>query len=194
MYILLFGFLIFFGLHVFSSLRSRADDGDLRARLGYIPYMAGYSVISLIGLGLIIYGYGESRGGPLLYTPPTFLQHLNSVFMLPALILLAASEMPAGRIKRAAKHPMLLSVKLWATGHLLANGELNSVLLFGSFLAYAVFARIMAKKRGDNGVGDDVVLSKTADIGAILVGTGLFVILAVWLHPLLFGVQAIPVS
>ena len=194
MQILLSGLFIFFGPHIFSTVRSRSGESGLRARLGYVPYMLGFSLITLIGFGLIVYGYGESRGGPLLYTPPTFLQHLNSVFMLPAFVLLVASQLPAGRIKRATKHPMLLAVKLWATGHLLANGELNSVLLFGSFLAYAVFARIIAKKRGDNGVGDDVALSSTADFGAIIGGSGLFVILVVWLHPLLFGVQAIPVS
>jgi uncharacterized membrane protein len=100
--------------------------------------------------------------------------------------------MPTGHIKKAVKHPMLLAVKIWATGHLLANGELNSVLLFGSFLAYGVLDRIAVKKRGDNGPGPDVKANVMGDVGAVVVGLGAYAAIAHWLHPILFGVSALP--
>ena len=108
--------------------------------------------------------------------------------MLPSLILLAASQLPTGAIKKAVKHPMLVAVKLWAFGHLLANGELNSVILFGSFLAYAVIDRIAVKKRGDNGPARDAAASVMSDVGAVVIGGGLYVAILIWLHPILFGV------
>lgn len=191
MTIFLVGLAVFFGLHVYSALRSRAAESDLRERLGYGPFMGGYSLISLIGFVMIVYGFGASRGAGLLYTPPTWAQHLNLVLMIPALILLVASQFPAGHIAKITKHPMLLSVKVWALGHLLANGELNSVILFGSFLAYAVFDRIMVKRRGDNGPGPEATLNPTMDILSIVIGVGAWAAIAFWLHPILFGVQVI---
>ena len=182
---------MFFGLHLYSAVRSRAAESDLRERLGYGPFMGGYSLVSLIGFGLIIYGFGASRGAGLLYSPPTWAQHLNLVLMVPALILLVASQVPAGHIKKITKHPMLLSVKIWALGHLLANGELNSVILFASFLAYAVFDRIMVKRRGDNGPGADIALNPTMDLVSVAVGVAAWAAIAFWLHPILFGVQVI---
>ncbi|MEL7539335.1 MAG: NnrU family protein, partial [Pseudomonadota bacterium] len=106
--------------------------------------------------------------------------------------LLVASQIPAGHIKKLSKHPMLLAIKLWAVGHLLANGELNSVLLFGSFLAYAVFDRIMVKRRGDNGPNSDIALKPLMDLVSVLLGLGVWAAIAIWLHPILFGVVAIP--
>lgn len=191
---LIAGLVIFFGTHIFSALRSRATGQDLRQKLGDGPFMLGYSLIALIGFGLIVYGYDQTRGAGVLYTPPTGLQHLNSLFMIPALILLAASQLPAGHIKRASRHPMLVAVKLWAVGHLLANGEVNSVLLFGSFLAYAVFDRIMVKRRGEVGPGPDVTVSAQMDGLAVGLGLAVYASFILWFHPLLFGVAAIPVS
>lgn len=191
MTLFLLGLAIFFGVHLFSALRSRDPDTDLRKRLGDGPYRGGYSLISLLGFGLIIYGYGATRGAGVLYAPPIWTQHLNLLLMVVALILLVASQLPAGYIKKTMKHPMLLSVKIWAIGHLLANGELNSVLLFGSFLAYAVFDRIMVKRRGDNGPGPDVALSPVMDGVSVLAGLAAWAALAFWLHPILFGVRVI---
>lgn len=186
------GLVIFFGTHVFSAIRSRADGEDLRARIGEMPYMLGYSLVSLIGFVLIVYGYGATRGAGVLYTPPTWLAHINLLLTIPAFILIVASQVPAGYIKKATKHPMLVAVKLWALGHLLANGELNSVILFGSFLAYAVFDRIMVKRRGDNGPGPDMTLNPVMDGVSIVVGLGAWAAIAFWLHPILFGVYALP--
>jgi len=193
MTLFLFGLAIFFGAHFYSALRSRAPEKDIKTRLGYGPYMGLYSLVSLVGLVLIIYGYGASRGAGLLYTPPTWMAHLNLVLMIPAMILLIASQIPTGRLKKMSKHPMLLAVKIWAVGHLLANGELNSVILFGSFLAFAVFDRIMVKKRGDIGPGPDAVTNSNMDVIAVIGGIAVWAVLLFWLHPILFGVRALPV-
>lgn len=192
MTIYLAGLVIFFGLHLYSALRSRAPGSDIKEKMGYGPFMGLYSLVSIVGFVLIIYGYGATRGAGIIYTPPTWLAHINLVLTLPAMILLVASQVPAGRIKKATKHPMLVAIKLWALGHLLANGELNSVLLFGSFLAYAIFDRIMVKRRGDNGPGPDVTLNPTMDVIAVVGGVGVWAAIAMWLHPILFGVVAIP--
>lgn len=192
MTILLIGLAVFFGLHIFSAVRSRDPDKDIKQKLGYGPYMGLYSLISIVGFVLIVYGFGAARGSGVLYTPPTGLAHINLVLTVPALILLVASQIPAGHIKKTTKHPMLLAVKLWALGHLLANGELNSVLLFGSFLAFAVFDRVMVKRRGDNGPGPDAALNPMMDVISIVAGLGVWAAIALWLHPILFGVFALP--
>lgn len=192
MIILITGLAIFFGLHLYSAVRSREPGKDIKERLGYGPYMGLYSLVSIASFVLIVYGFGAARGAGVIYTPPTWLAHINLVLTIPALILLVASQVPDGHIKKATKHPMLLAVKLWALGHLLANGELNSVLLFGSFLAFAVFDRIMVKRRGDNGPGADAALNPMMDVISIVVGLGVWAALALWLHPVLFGVYALP--
>ena len=191
MLIFLLGLGIFFVAHFYSAMRSRAPGKDIKERMGYGPYMGLYSLVSIFGFVLICYGYGLTRGMGLIYSPPVWTKHINLLLMLPAMILLVASQVPAGRIKKAAKHPMLLAVKIWALGHLLANGEINAVILFGSFLAYAVFDRIMVKKRGDNGPSPDVALNPLMDVVAIVGGLIAYAALAFWLHPILFGVQVI---
>ena len=192
MVLFLIGLAIFFGTHVFSAVRARAPENDLREKIGYGPYMIGYSLASILGFDLIVYGYGAMRGAGVLYVPPTWLAHINLLLTIPALILLVASQLPAGYIKKVTKHPMLLAVKIWALGHLLANGELNSVILFGSFLAYAVFDRIMVKRRGDIGPGPDAALNPAMDGVTIVLGLGAWAAIAFWLHPILFGVSAVP--
>ncbi len=188
MAILIVGLIIFFGAHLFSAFRSREPGKDIRERMGYGPYMGLYSLVSILGFGLIIYGFGAARGAGLVYDAPAWGRHVNMLLMAPALILLVASQLPAGHIKRRTKHPMLLAVKLWAVGHLLANGEFNSVLLFGSFLAYVVLDRIMVKRRGDQ--GPDTEISVKMDVIAVVAGLGIWAAIAMWLHPVLFGVSA----
>ena len=190
---LILGLVIFFGTHFFSAFRSRAPGRDLRRKMGEGPYMGLYSILALAGLVLIVWGYGAARPAPILYMPPTWMAHLNLVLMLPAMILLVAAYAPTGRIKKAAKHPMLLAVKIWAFGHLLANGELNSVILFGSFLAYGVIDRIALKRRGDVGPGPDAAVSPMGDVIAVVVGAAVYAAILLWLHPILFGVTALPV-
>jgi uncharacterized membrane protein len=189
---LILGLVIFFAGHLFSAFRSREPGKDIKTKLGAGPYMGLYSLVSIAGFALIVWGYGAARPAPILYTPPAFLAHINLLLMVFAMILLAAAYLPTGHIKKAVKHPMLAAVKLWAFGHLLANGELNSVLLFGSFLAYGVIDRIAVKKRGDNGPGPDVAANIMGDVGAVVVGLVAYGAIAFYLHPILFGVQAMP--
>jgi uncharacterized membrane protein len=189
---LILGLVIFFAGHLFSAFRSREPGKDIKTKLGAGPYMGLYSLVSIAGFALIVWGYGAARPAPILYTPPAFLAHINLLLMVFAMILLAAAYLPTGHIKKAVKHPMLAAVKLWAFGHLLANGELNSVLLFGSFLAYGVIDRIAVKKRGDNGPGPDVAANIMGDVGAVVVGLIAYGAIAFYLHPILFGVQAMP--
>lgn len=192
MAMMLVGLAVFFGPHLFSAVRSRASGADLRQRLGYGPYMGLYSLVAIIGLTLIIMGYGSMRPALVLYNPPAWTAHLNYLLMLVALIMLAAAYVPKGHIAKALKHPMLAAVKVWALGHLLANGELNSVILFGAFLAYGVFDRIAVKRRGDLGAGAVTSPSLAGDALAIAIGTAAYAAILVWLHPVLFGVAIWP--
>ncbi|RIJ15688.1 NnrU family protein [Henriciella mobilis] len=189
---LLAGLVLFFGPHLFSAFRSRAPGSDLRTKMGYGPYMGLYSLLTIAGFVLIIYGYGAMRPSAVIWVPPVWLKHVNMLFQLLALPILVAAYMPAGHIKKTLKHPMLVAVKLWALGHLLANGELNSIILFGSFLAYGVIDRIAVKKRGDNGPPADLKPNVMGDVLSVVVGLGVYAAIAFWLHPILFGVPAMP--
>ena len=189
---LLAGLVLFFGTHLFSAFRSRAPGRDLRQKLGYGPYMGLYSLLAIAGFVLIIYGYGAMRPSAVIWVPPVWLKHVNMLFQLLAFPILVAAYMPTGYIKKTLKHPMLVAVKLWALGHLLANGELNSIILFGSFLAYGVIDRIAVKKRGDNGPPADLKPNVTGDVLSLVVGLGVYGAIAFWLHPILFGVPAMP--
>ena len=138
--------MLFLGLHSVSIVAPRWRAAQV-ARLGEGPWKGLYSGVAALGLGLLIYGYGVARQAPVvLYTPPSALRHLALVLMFPVFPLLLAAYLP-GRIQAATRHPMLLAVKFWATAHLLANGTLVDVLLFGGFLAWAVADRISVKRR-----------------------------------------------
>ena len=146
MTLLIAGLVIFLGIHSISIVAPQARMRFVQ-RLGEGGGKGVYSLISIAGFALLIYGYGQSRSAPIvLYTPPTMLRHFALLLMLPVFPLLFAAYFP-GRISRAAKHPMLLAVKLWATAHLLANGTAGDVLLFAAFLAWAVADRISVKRR-----------------------------------------------
>jgi len=186
------GLVIFFGTHLFSAFRPRTEGRDLRQNMGEPAYMGLYGLVALAGLVLMIWGYGEARPGGLLYTAPVWGRHLNYILMPVALIMLVAAYAPTGYIARALKHPMLAAVKLWALGHLLANGETVAVILFASFLAYGVLARIRAKKRGDLGAGAVADIKPMGDVIAIVMGLGVSAALILWLHPILFGVAVWP--
>lgn len=146
MTVLLLGLILFLGLHSVSIVAPAWRDAQVRAR-GEKTWKGLYSVLAGIGLVLIVVGYGQARQAPVvLYTPPAGLRHAAWLLMLPVFVLLFASNLP-GRIQDITKHPMLLATKLWATAHLLANGTLADVLLFGGFLAWAVLDRISVKRR-----------------------------------------------
>ena len=187
MSLLILGLIIFFGTHSISLVNRRWRDQRLM-RLGEPAWKGLYSLVSLLGLGLICYGYGAARLAPLiLYTPPLWLRHLAFALMLPVFPLMLAVYLP-GRLKAAARHPLLLATKLWASAHLLANGALAHVLLFGSFLLWAVADRIAVRGRGES----PLVLGPKAmrnDVWAIGLGLLLYGIFIVWLHRLLIGVS-----
>lgn len=195
MTLLILGIVIFLGMHlvrvVAPGLRASVIE-----RNGKNAWMGIYTVISLIGLGLIIYGFGEARGVTgMLYNPPVFLKHISLLLMLLAFICLAAGFLPAGRIAVAVKHPQILSIKIWALAHLLANGETSSVLLFTSFLAWAVIMRISLKRRQRAG---ELVLpvfrSSTNDLLAVVIGVVAYLLFIWKLHEWLIGVAPIVIG
>lgn len=188
---LILGLALFLGVHsveIFSpGLRANAV-----ARMGERPWKGLYALIAVVGFVLIVWGYGMARQNPiLLYAPPVWMRHLSALIMLPVFPLLLAAYFP-GRIETALKHPMLAAVKFWALAHLLANGMLADVLLFGSFLAWAVVDRISFKRRTVRPI-PGAPPSKMNDVIAVVGGLALYVIFVLWLHVRLFGVSPLPV-
>ena len=189
MTLLILGLVIFHGLHLVPTAPELRT--GLRERLGPGIYQLLFSVASLVGLVLIVWGYGQAHGrgdgNVQLYYPPLFLRHITLALMLPAFILLAAAYVPS-RIRTAVKHPMLTAVKTWALAHLLIRGDLASVLLFGSFLAYGVFDRISVKKRGALGPLGTATGGLIGDITAVVIGVVAYGLMVVWGHGALIGV------
>lgn len=188
MTLLILGLLLFLGTH---SVRIFADDFRTRrvAAMGLNPWKGLYSLLSIAGFVLIVYGYGAARLDPqVLFVPPLWTRHLAALLTIPAFILLAAAYVPGTRIKRAVGHPMVLGVKTWAFAHLLANGTLADLLLFGAFLAWGVLDYISARKR-DRAAGTVYVVGPVSrDIIAVVVGLVAWAAFAMWLHRVLIGV------
>jgi uncharacterized membrane protein len=185
--VMILGLVLFLGIHVFTTQRNAR--ARLIASMGEGGYKMGYTVVSLAGLVLIVWGFAHYHASEFqpIWTPPTFLKHLNTALMLPAVILVAAAYI-RGRIYTAVKHPMLAGVKLWAFGHLLANGDLGGIILFGSFLAWAVFDRISLKRRADPGGPPIPVGGLTNDLIAVAVGIIAYLALAFAFHPIVIGI------
>jgi uncharacterized membrane protein len=182
---LIIGAVVFFGAHLFSTLRKRGE-GDVKTRLGYRPYMGLFTLASLVSLALFAWGWANMRPWPQVWTPPDWTRHIPQSGMPIAMILLAAAYTPVGWIKKTVKHPMLLAVMLWAIVHLCANGDMGAIILFGSFLVYAVIDRIALALRGDKGpVG--VKPSIAGDMMAITAGLAAYMVIVFWLHPLIIG-------
>ncbi|HEX7923366.1 MAG TPA: NnrU family protein [Bradyrhizobium sp.] len=185
--VMILGLVLFLGIHVLSSLR------ELRAgivnAMGEGAYKGVYSLVSFAGLALIIWGFAHYRatGWVDVWTPPTAFKHITVALMLPAVILVVAAYI-RGRIYTTLKHPMLAGVKLWAFAHLLANGDLGSIILFGSFLGWAVYDRISLKRRADAGGPPIPVGGPTNDLIAIAVGVIVYLALAFAFHPVVIGV------
>ena len=183
---LVLGLVVFLGVHSVSIVAPAWRDGMVE-RLGEAPWKGLYTLASLAGFVLIVIGYGAARADPvLLYTPPTWLRHLALLLLVPVFPLLLAAYLP-GRIKTAAKHPMLLATKLWAFAHLLANGSLADVLLFGGFLAWAVADRISLKRRTPRPV-PGAPPSDANDAIVVIAGLALYGLFVVWAHGALIGV------
>jgi uncharacterized membrane protein len=180
------GLVIFLGVH---SIRIFAPEWRERmiARIGAGPWKVIYSLASLAGFLLIVGGYAAARLEPvLLYNPPYWMRHVVALLMLPVFPLLLAAYLP-GRIKAAVKHPMLTATKAWALSHLLVNGMLADVLLFGGFLAWAVLDRISVGKRPQVAVRGAPVSIRN-DVIAVVGGLLLYAVFVMWAHVRLFGV------
>ena len=186
---LILGLIIFLGVH---SVRIVHDDWRTRtrARFGALPWKGVYSVISIIGLGLVVWGFGLARQQPVqLWSPPVAMRHLASLLTLISFVLLVAAYVPGNRIKALVHHPMVLGVMGWSLAHLLANGNLGHVLLFGSFFIWALFD-FMAARRRDQASGTRYPGGTAGATGiTVAFGVGTWIAVALWLHGLLIGVR-----
>ncbi len=194
MMVLVVGLILFLGVHLVPTSPELRD--GLKERIGELPYKAIFSLLSLVGLVVIVLGYHKLQlhpgKNPILWDPPTWTRHIAVALMLPAMILLVASVIPS-RTRTAVRHPMLIAIKTWAFAHLIANGNLGALLLFGSFLAFAVYDRISVKKRGAQGpLGNATPSSAINDVIVVVVGVALYAALLYGGHQWLIGVAPIP--
>jgi uncharacterized membrane protein len=188
--VMILGLVLFFGIHTLTTQRKLR--GDIIAATGEGGYKIGYSLVSFAGLGLIIWGFAKYRatGWIDVWNPPVAFRHIAVALMLPAVIMVVASYI-RGRIYTTLKHPMLTGIKLWAASHLLANGDLGSIILFGSFLAWAVYDRISLKSRTDAGGPPIPVGGPGNDLIAVAVGLVAYLALAFAFHPVVIGVPVV---
>ena len=186
---MIIGLAAFFGVHTLTTMRTQR--AALIARTGEVTYKVVFSLVSLVAIILIGWGFARYRAAGMIdvWDPPRWLRHVNNLLLWPAFVCIAAAYIP-GDIKRVLKHPMLVGIKLWAFGHLLANGDLGSMILFGSFLAWAVYDRITLKRRDDAGARDFGMGGRDCDTLAVIVGTLIYLALGFWFHPYIVGVPA----
>lgn len=189
MLVLLLGIIVFLGGHTLSSLRETRT--DLIGRFGENGYKALYSIISLAGFVLIVVGFRQYRadGWVQIWNPPVWTRHITILLMWFSWICIAAMGKRPSRIRGWLRHPMLVAIKLWALAHLLANGDAGGMLLFGSFLAWAVYDRISVKRRGDPGAVRIDHFTR-ADAVFVVLGTVLYAAM-IALHPYLIGVPVV---
>ena len=193
MIVFLTGLVLFLGIHSVSIVAPGWRNAQI-ARRGEGAWKGIYSIVSAVGLALLVVGYGMARREPVvLYTPPVALRHIALLVMLPVFPLLLAAYLP-GRIRSVAKHPFLLATKLWATAHLLANGTLVDVLLFGAFLVWAVADRISVKRRAVAEAHDAPAAPARPMNDAIAIVGGLvsYGVIVFWAHRWLIGVSPLP--
>ena len=181
------GLVIFLGIHSVGIVAPRWREATV-ARLGDTTWKALFALLSVIGFVMLVHGYGVARLDPqVLYYPPAWMRHVAAVVMLPVFPLLVATYLP-GRIKAAVKHPMLAATKAWAVAHLLVNGTVADVLLFGGFLVWAVADRIAAGRRTVERRTPAAPTSRWNDLLAIVIGLALYALFVGGLHQWLFGV------
>ena len=186
--LLIAGLFVFLGLH---SLRMVAGDWRARqmARLGEGPWKAIYSLLSIAGFVLLIWGFGEARQHPhVLYVPPMGLRHANALFTLVAFVLVAAAYVPRNHLKAKLGHPMYAGIKIWALGHLLATGMLHDVVLFGAFLIWAIAGFSVSRRRDRKAAVAYPAGTIVGDLLALAIGTALWAAFAFWLHAKWIGV------
>jgi len=186
---LIAGLVLFLGLH---SVRIVAEPWreSVIARIGRNPWRAVYSIVSLAGFALLVWGYGQARLDPVVvWSPPAWTRHVTSLLVLPAFVLIVAGNMRGTRIKAAVGHPMLLGTKLWAAAHLVSNGTRAHIVLFGSFLAWAIVDYASSRRR-DRAAGTVYPPGTSGrDATAIAIGTAAWFVFGFWLHAPLIGVR-----
>ncbi len=188
MLLLILGLVVFLGIHSVRILAPDWREAQL-GRLGEKRWKGLYSLVSLAGFVLLVWGYARAWPvAPVLYEPPLWGKHVTAALMLPAMIILMVFNLPPGRLKPLLKHPMLVAIKIWAFAHILTNGDLASLLLFGSFLGWAVLDRIATGRRGDPVPEAGPV---KWDIAAVASGTLLYLLFVWKLHYWLFGVTPV---
>jgi uncharacterized membrane protein len=189
MTVMILGLLVFLGMH---SIRILADDWRTRqvARLGPLPWKGLYALVSLAGFVLIVWGYAQARvGSPLLWSAPVWMHHVTALLVLLSFVLVTAAYVPGTHIKAAIGHPMVAGVKLWAFGHLLSNGSVADVVLFGAFLLWAALA-FRAGRRRDRAAGTRYPAKGWGrDALAVVIGVLAWGVFAHVLHEALIGVR-----
>jgi len=190
--VMILGLVLFLGAHTLTTQREAR--ARVIATLGEGGYKTGYALVSIAGLALIVWGFAHYRatGRIEVWHPPTALKHITVALMLPAVILVVAAYL-RGRIYTAIKHPMLSGVKLWAAAHLISNGDLGGIILFGAFLGWAVFDRISLKHRADAGGPPIPVGGWGNDLIAVAVGVVAYLALAFAFHPVVIGIPVVGV-
>ena len=187
--LLVAGLVLFLGVH---SVRIVADDWRTAriAAMGERAWKLAYTVVSLLGFALIVYGYGQARQATtLLWQPPIWTRHAAAALVLVAFVLVSAAYVPGTRIKSAVGHPMILGVKVWAIAHLIANGTLADVVLFGAFLAWAIVDYAASRRRDRAGGVTYAHGPVTRDVIAVVIGTLAWAVFGFWLHGPLIGVR-----
>jgi uncharacterized membrane protein len=181
------GLVIFLGAHVFVTWRN--ERAALVDKIGLWPYRGLFSLVSIIGVVLVAYGFAQYRAAGMItvWNPPLWTRHIVIGLMWPASIFIAAAYIP-GNIKRVLKHPLLVAIKTWAFAHLCANGDLGGIILFGSILAWAVYDRISLKYRTDRGGPAIPEGGVKNDVIAVIVGTIIYLALGLVFHPVVIGV------
>lgn len=189
MTLLIAGLVLFLGIHSLVIFAPGARESMVR-KLGANGWRGIHSMVSAVGLVLVFVGYGEARQAPvLLYAPPHWMRHVSFTLMLPVFPMILAAYFP-GRIRTALKHPMLVAVKTWALAHLLSNGMLADVLLFGGFLAWAVANRISLKRRAPT-LAITAAPRTRNDVIAVVLGLALYVVTLLWLHRVVIGMPLV---
>ena len=192
MLVLILGIVVFLGIHSFATIRTAR--ARLIERIGLNPYKGLFSLVAAIGLALIVWGFMRYRaaGMIVIWEPPAWTHHVTVALMWFAFVSLAASHAKSGEIKGWLRHPMLVAVKTWALAHLLANGDLGGMILFGAFLLWGGYDRIAVKRRGDMGAPRGTPYARS-DVIVLVAGTVAWIAM-MFAHPYLIGVAVAPWS
>lgn len=186
---LILGLVLFLGIHSVRIFANDWRDAQV-ARMGELGWKGMYALLSAVGLGLIIWGYGMARADPVvLWMPAAWTRHLAALLTVPAFILLVAAYLPGSHIKAKIGHPMVAGVKLWALAHLLANGNLADVVLFGAFLVWAIVDFVSARRRDRIAGRSYVAQGWSRDAAVAGIGLLAWAGFAFWGHVWLIGVK-----